>query len=179
MIYVSEVLKTPPETCKTALQAAVYQALATLEMPYERVETDEIITMEDCAAVEARLSMRMVKTLFLCNRQQSEFYLFVTRGDKPFRAKDFSAALHTARPSFAPAERMGQLLGTTIGAATIFSMLLPSASAVRPVLDRDVLRDPYYGCSDGTTTGYLKLRTDDICARLLPYAGKTPAIIEV
>lgn len=179
MIYVSEVLKTPPASCKTALQAAVYQALAALEMPYERVETDEIITMEDCAAVEARLSMRMVKTLFLCNRQQSEFYLFVTRGDKPFRAKDFSAALHTARPSFAPAERMGQLLGTTIGAATIFSMLLPSASAVRPVLDRDVLRDPYYGCSDGTTTGYLKLRTDDICARLLPYAGKTPAIIEV
>lgn len=46
------------------------------------------------------------KDHFLCNRQQTEFYLFITCGDKPFRSKDFSAALEVARVSFAPAERM-------------------------------------------------------------------------
>lgn len=49
--------------------------------------------MEDCTAVNERLDMKMVKTLFLCNRQQTEFYLFITCADKPFRSKDFSTAL--------------------------------------------------------------------------------------
>ena len=121
----------------------------------------------------------MVKTLFLCNRRQTEFYLFVTCGDKPFRSKDFSAALGVARVSFAPAEQMEAVLGTTIGAATVFSALLDREHRVRIVLDQDVLSEEFYGCSDGTTTGYLKLRTRDICGKFLGFTKHTPAVIEV
>lgn len=78
------------------------------------VETDEIITMEDCAEVNKKLDMEMVKTLFLCNRQQTEFYLFITKGDKPFKSKNFSHALDIARVSFAPAELLKSMLGTDI-----------------------------------------------------------------
>lgn len=45
--------------------------------------------------------MRMVKTLFLCNHQRTQFYLFITVGNKPFRSKDFDNALGVARVSFA------------------------------------------------------------------------------
>ena len=179
MIHVSEPLSTPPETFRTPLQRQVYETLAALAIPFQRVDTDEVITMEDCARVDEVLKMKMVKTLFLCNRQRTEHYLFVTAGDKPFRAKDFSAALGVARVSFAPAEEMETVLGTKIGAATVFSVLLPSAGNVRLVLDRDVLAEPYYGCSDGTTTGYLKLRTEDVLHRFLPAAGRTPELVTV
>lgn len=37
--------------------------------------------------------MDIVKTLFVCNRQQMEFYPFITKGDKPFRSKKFSGIL--------------------------------------------------------------------------------------
>lgn len=30
------------------------------------------------------------------------------------------------------------------------------------VFDRDVAKEEWYGCSDGTTTGYLKVRTEQI-----------------
>jgi Ala-tRNA(Pro) deacylase len=179
MLYVSEVHTTAPGQFHTQLQRQTYKTLAELRIPFMRVDTDEAITMGDCAAIEERLGMRMVKTLFLCNRQQTEFYLFIMAGDKPFRAKEFSAALGVARVSFAPAERMEAMLGTKIGAATVFSCLLDRENRLRIVFDRDVATAEWYGCSDGTTTGYLKLRTDDVCRVFLPFTNHALSVIEV
>ena len=179
MITVSEIQNKAPMQFKTELQEKVYQTLAQLQIPYERVDTDEVITMEDCIAVNERLAMKMVKTLFLCNRQQTEFYLFITPGDKPFRSKDFAGALGVSRVSFAPAERMETMLGTKIGAATVFSSLLDTEGKVQIVFDKEVLSEEYYGCSDGTTTGYMKIRTEDISSKFLMFTKHIPAVIEV
>ncbi len=179
MITVSEIKNKAPMQFKTELQEKVYQTLAQLQIPYERVDTDEVITMEDCIAVNERLDMKMVKTLFLCNRQQTEFYLFITCGDKPFRSKDFSNALGVSRVSFAPAELMETMLGTKIGAATVFSSLLDTEGKVQIVFDKEVLSEKYYGCSDGTTTGYIKIRTEDISSKFLKFTRHIPAVIEV
>lgn len=179
MITVSEIQTTAPKNFKTTLQEKVYRTLADLKIPYERVDTDEVITMEDCTAVNERLDMNMVKTLFLCNRRQTEFYLFITCADKPFRSKDFSTALGIARVSFAPAERMETMLGTKIGAATVFSSLLDVKNRVRIVFDKEVLDEEYYGCSDGTTTGYIKLTTENIYRTFLSHTNHVPTVIEV
>lgn len=69
-------------------------------MPFKCVNTDEAVTMEDCVQIDAELNMKMVKTLFLCNRQQTALYMFITAGDKPFRSKEFSSAMDVARVSF-------------------------------------------------------------------------------
>ena len=109
MIQVSNISNEAPITFGNNLQKAVYEMFSTLGIRFERVQTDEVITMEDCTAINDRLDMKMVKTLFLTNRQQTEFYLFVTEGDKPFRSKDFSQALGISRVSFAPAEKLQEL----------------------------------------------------------------------
>lgn len=179
MVLVSEAFTAVPATYSTPLQEKVYQVLEELGMDFERVETEEVITMEDCKQINERLDMEMVKTLFLCNRQKTNFYLFVTCGDKPFKSKEFSQALGIARVSFASAEQMDELLGTKIGAATIFSTLLEGAKKVQLVLDKDICQQEYYGCSDGTTTGYLKLKTADVLQKFLPYVKRQPKIIEV
>lgn len=179
MFYVSEIMTTAPKDYKTTLQASVYRILERLQIPYERVETDEAITMEDCVSINEKLDMKMVKTLFLCNRQQTAFYLFITCGDKPFRSKDFSTALNISRVSFAPAELLETMLGTKIGAATVFSALLDKEHKVQIVVDKDVIREEWYGCSDGTTTGYMKVRTEWIVNQFLKDTGHVPAIIEV
>ena len=36
-----------------------------------------------------------------------------------------------------------------------------------------------YGCSDGTTTGYMKLKTKDILEKLLPYSKHRYTVIDV
>ena len=93
MFFISDIQATPPKTFLTPLQEKTYQALQKLQIPFERVDTDEAITMEDCAQIDQKLKMKMVKTLFLCNRQKTSFYLFITAGDKPFQSKSFSSAL--------------------------------------------------------------------------------------
>ena len=178
-MYISEIKTTAPTEFKNELHKKVYDQLLELEIPFERVETDEIITMEDCEEVNGKLEMKMVKTLFLSNRKKTEFYLFITCGDKPFSSKDFSNALGISRVSFAPAELMLEMLGTKIGAATVFSVLLDGAKNVRLVIDRDVLSEEFYGCSDSQTTGYMKIKTDDIFEKLLPSINKNFDTIEV
>ena len=179
MITVSEIQITVPKQFKTQLQEKVYKTLAELQIPYKYVDTDEVITMDDCIAVNEKLNMKMVKTLFLCNRQQTKFYLFITCGDKPFCSKNFSNTLGISRVSFAPAELMETMLGTKIGAATVFSSLLDTDGKVQIVFDKDVLLEEYYGCSDGTTTRYMKIRTEDIKDKFLKFTNHTPFIIEV
>jgi Ala-tRNA(Pro) deacylase len=90
MINVSNILTSAPIVFKSELQEKVYSTFSELGMSFERVDTDEVITMEDCAAINARMDMDMVKTLFLCNRQQTEFYMFVTKGGKPFSSKELA-----------------------------------------------------------------------------------------
>lgn len=71
MFYVSEIQTEAPHEFQTQLQELVYGTLEKLQIPFERVDTDEAITMEDCVAIDEKLNMNMVKTLFLCNRQQT------------------------------------------------------------------------------------------------------------
>ena len=54
-----------------------FASFTDLLMYIERVDTDEAITMQDCAEIEKALNVEIVKTLFLCNRQKTKFYLFI------------------------------------------------------------------------------------------------------
>lgn len=179
MINVSEIITTAPCEFKTPLQKSVYTALEQLNIPFERVDTDEAITMEDCIAIGKKLHCRVVKTLFLCNRQKTSFYLFIMPDNKPFKTKDFSRALGISRVSFAPEELLQEMVGVRIGATTVFGALLDKENKIRIVFDNDVLSEMYYGCSDGTTTGYMKVKTDDIFNTFLQYTDHSPTVVEV
>lgn len=179
MFYISEIQTTAPEGFKTPLQKETYKYLKKLNIPFERVDTDEAITMDDCVLINQKLNMKMVKTLFLCNRQKTIFFLFITTGDKPFKAKEFGSAVKCSRVSFAPQELMNEMLGTKIGAATVFSSITDLDRDLQIVIDKDVTDEEYYGCSDGTTTCYMKIKTDDIINKLLPAVKHKPIIIEI
>lgn len=179
MFYMSDIYTTAPEEFQCPLQKKTYEALKRLQIPFERVDTDEAITMEDCILINEKLDMKMVKTLFLCNRKQTIFYLFITTGDKPFNTKDFSNALGISRVSFAPAELMEEMLGNKIGAATVFGILLDLDRDVQVVIDQEVAKEEYYGCSDGTTTCYMKIKTADIVETFLPSVKHKPSIVEI
>ncbi|MBY2477728.1 prolyl-tRNA synthetase associated domain-containing protein [Clostridioides difficile] len=179
MFFISDIYTEAPIKFDTPLQKEVYEILQNLNIEFERVETDEAITMEDCVQIDKKLDMKMVKTLFLCNRQKTDFYLFIMPGNKPFKATNFSNALGVSRVSFAPAEFMETMLGTKIGAATIFSAILDSDNTVQIVFDKDVVNEEWYGCSDGITTSYMKIKTKQIIHDFLPFVNHTPSIIEL
>ena len=106
MFYVSDIITTPPAEFGSELQRKVYETFALHGIPFERVDTDPGLTMEDCQHIDARIGVRIVKTVFVCNRQQTEFWLYVTTDDKPFVTREFCGALGIPRVSFAPAEKL-------------------------------------------------------------------------
>ncbi|MFB8374561.1 prolyl-tRNA synthetase associated domain-containing protein [Paenibacillus taichungensis] len=179
MFFISDIYRRAPSEYKTVLQEKTYRTLQDLQIPFERVDTDEAITMEDCVHINKKMDMRIVKTLFLCNRQQTAFYLFITAGDKPFKSKEFSNAIGVSRVSFAPSDLMENMLGTKIGAATVFSALFDNDNAIQIVLDKEITCEEWYGCSDGTTTGYMKIKTSHIMHDFLTSVKHTPYIVEV
>lgn len=177
MFKVSEILTTPPGVFASALQQKVYETFSALAIPFERVDTDPGLTMEDCQHIDAQIGVRIVKTVFLCNRQQTEFYLYVTTDDKPFVTRDFCGALGIPRVSFAPAEKLWELTGVLVGATTILSAVLPSASGVHLVMDRAVADAPWFACTDGTATCFVKISTQDLLEKYLPSSGHSLTII--
>lgn len=179
MFYVSEVKTKAPENFQSELQQKIYETFAGLDIHFERVDNDPAITMEDCVLINERLDMKTVKTLFLCNRQQTNFYLFVTLDGKPFVTKDFSSALGISRVSFASEELLFSMLGTKIGATTVLSSIIDTENKVRIVFDKEVLENEWYGCTDSTTTSYMKLKTSDVLEKYLPFTKHEITVIEV
>ena len=173
--YVSEPMSTPPESPSTPLQKLVYETFTRMEIPFTRVDTDPGITMEDCAHISERLGIEIVKTVFLCNRQQTAFYLYVMPAGKPFVTRNFCAALGIPRVSFASADKLLELTGVAPGATTILSAVLPSASEVQLVIDRAASDAPEFACTDGTPTCFVRLRTRDLLEKYL--SGREIAVI--
>ena len=175
MFKVSGIMTTAPEEYSSELQRKVYATFAEKDIPFGRVDTDPGITMEDCQYISAGLGVRVVKTLFLCNRQQTEFYLYVTTDDRPFVTREFCGALGIPRVSFAPADRLWELTGVLVGATTILSAILPESAGVHLVMDRSVAESEWFACTDGTATCFVRLRTKDLLDRYL--SGRSLTLI--
>ena len=173
--YVSEPLSTPPDSFETPLQRLIYETFASAGIAFTRVDTDPGITMEDCAHISAQIGVQIVKTIFLCNRQQTEFYLYVTSHDRPFVTREFCGALGIPRVSFASAEQLWDLTGVRVGATTILSGVWPACAGVHLVMDASIARADWFACTDGTPTCFVKLRTRDLLDKYL--AGRDVTLI--
>ena len=87
---------------RLAKEMRVYDLLDSLGIAYERADHPAAETMEACEAVDRVLAPAVIcKNLFLCNRQQTKFYLLMIREDKKFHTKDISSQINSARLSFA------------------------------------------------------------------------------
>ena len=94
-------------------EAAAFDFLDALGIPYERVTHEEADTMEKCDAVSAVLGVDVCKNLFLCNRQKTAFYLLCMPPHKPFHTKDLSHQIGSSRAALLCAG------GAALGAAAL------------------------------------------------------------
>ena len=160
-------------------ETAVYDLLDKLGIAYTRADHPAADTMEDCIAISEALGIKIRKNLFLCNRQKTRFYLLVMPEDKPFRTKELSAQINSARLSFADADAMLALLNITPGSVSIMGLMNDRDRLITLLIDKDVLGSEYFGCHPCINTSSLKLGTDDIMNRLLPYLGYEPVIVDL
>ena len=145
----------------------VYDLLDQLGIEYVRTDHGHADTMEACNEIDAILDVLICKNLFLCNRQKTNFYLLMMPGDKPFKTKELSSQIDSARLSFASPEDMERLLDLTPGSVTIMGLMNDAENKVQLLVDEDVLKGTYIGCHPCINTSSLKLRTADVFGKFL------------
>ncbi|KAF5033602.1 Prolyl-tRNA editing protein ProX [anaerobic digester metagenome] len=154
-----------------------YDLLDRLKIPYQRTDHAPATTMEVCNVIDAALNVLICKNLFLCNRQQTVFYLLMMPGDKPFKTKDLSAQLGVARLSFASEGFMAQFLGVTPGSVSVMGLMNDTGNRVQLLIDQDVLKGEYIGCHPCQNTSSIKLKTKDVIEKFLPAVSHQPIVV--
>ena len=156
----------------------IYDKLDELAMPYTRVDHDHADTMEDCRLIESVLGARICKNLFLCNRQQTQFYVLMMQGEKPFKTKFLSAQLGCARLSGADAEHMAEYLHTTPGSVSALEVLFDRDNKIQLVIDKPLMEEEYISGHPGLSTSTLKLRREDLL-RYVRACGHEPVVVDL
>ena len=157
----------------------VYELLDRLGIAYERVDHEAAETMEACEEIDHALgdNTTICKNLFLCNRQETDFYLLLMPGDKPFKTKDLSAQIHSARLSFAKPEYMEKYLDITPGSVSVLGLMNDSEKKVQLLIDEDVMKEPYFGCHPCINTSSLKFTTEDLMQKIIPALEHEPVTV--
>ena len=145
----------------------VYDFLDNLGINYVRTDHEPAQTMEDCNRIDKVLDVLICKNLFLCNRQKTAFYLLLMPGDKPFKTKELSSQINSARLSFAGEDKMLEYLDIKPGAVSVMGLMNDKENNVKLLVDEDVIKDEYIGCHPCVNTSSIKLRTKDVFDRFL------------
>ena len=104
------------ETGRMEKEIRVYDLLDSLDITYWRIDHEVVMTMDACEEIDKILKAAICKNLFLCNRQETQFYLLMMPGDKKLRTKDLSAQLGVARLSFGKEAFMEKYPGVSVTA---------------------------------------------------------------
>ena len=176
-----ELMKGRPEDNAGRLEKEikVYDLLDRLGIEYERTDHEEANTMEACNEIDKVLDVIICKNLFLCNRQETQFYLLMMPGNKPFKTKDLSKQIGSARLSFGKAEYMEKYLDIKPGAVSIMGLMNDTEHHIQLLMDKPVAESEYLGCHPCVSTSSLKMKTKDILDKFLPAVGHEPVIVDL
>ncbi len=156
-----------------------YDLLDSLQIPFERVDHEPAMTIEDCADVEKVLDTTICKNLFLCNTQKTNFYLLIMPGDKKFQTKIVSKQLGVARLSFAPEEFLLEFMDITPGSVSIMGLMNDHDNRVRLLVDKDLFDNEYFACHPCINTSSIKMTTKDVFEKFLPATKHDMTVVEL
>ena len=139
-----------------------YDLLDELGIPYQRIDHEPADNMEACREIDETLQATICKNLFLCNRQQTNYYLLMMPDTKNFKTKEISGQIGSARLSFAPFDKMEEFLDIHPGAVSVMGLMNDKENRVQLLVDEDVLKGEYLGCHPCVNTSSLKLKTKDV-----------------
>ena len=169
----------PENSGRLPKEIRVYDFLDKLGIDYDRVDHEAAMTMETCMAIDKVMDTKMCKNLLLCNRQNTDFYLLLLPGDKPFKTSVLSKQIGSSRLSFADGKYMEAFLDITPGSLSILGLMNDKENRVSLLIDQDVLTAPYIGCHPCVNTSSLRIKTADLTEKIIPAMEHAPRIVEL
>ena len=149
-----------------------------LGVAHEYYEHAPAHTMADCLALPyAAPDVTFCKNLLLCNTPKTDFYLYVTLPDKPFRTSDVSKRLNSSRLSFAPPECLPEMLHLEPGSLAPLGLWFDEEQQIRLALYKDVQKEgriAFHPCDNSATVLF---RQEDFWQAVVPALVHEPIFI--
>ena len=161
MIYISDIYTTAPTDDRVTTEKKVYQILDKLKISYERVDNDVVETMEECEEIDKALGTEIRKSIFLCNKKKTSFFLVVLPANKSLDTNTLSKKIGVPHLSFASGELMEEHLGTKPGSASVMGLINDEEDYVQLIVDKEVAQEEWFGCNPVSYT-HLTLPTKRI-----------------
>ncbi len=157
----------------------ILQHLKALKIPYVLYEHEPKLSVEACQTTPGidwgRSSM--CKNVFLCNRQETQFYLMLMRYDRPFKTAVVSKLIGVSRLSFAKQEHLSSMIQLDPGAVNPLSLIYDTEKRIRLAIDDSILGYEYLLFHPGVNFKTVSLKSSDFLEIFLPACGHNPIIL--
>ena len=164
----------------SAVENTILGRLNSLNVPYELYHHHPVHTIDECLDLPyAEADVTFCKNILLCNRQQTQYYLYVTVPKKPYRTADVSKLLGVSRLSFAPDDALPRLLSLYSGSLTPLALWLNPDSGIRLVLDREIRQPGRIAFHPAVNTATVIFRQEDFFDRIVPELPGEPVFLDV
>ena len=160
-------------------EQAVYDALTGMGIAYDVIEHAPAFTMDESAWVMEPLRATCVKNIFLCPRNQSRFYLLITRPEAKLKTSDISKQAGASRLAFAPEEKLWQYLREKPGAISPMGLIFDEGREVTVLVDSELRKMPRVAFHPCVNTASLALSSDDFFDVFLPRLGYEPVYVTI
>lgn len=168
-----------PDDTRIQKEEDCYDLLDKLGIRYQRMDHTPADSIDECKLLEPTLQVKATKNLFLRNRARTLWYLLMMPGDKPFHTRDLIGQMGIQRLSFGEEDMLESMLNLTPGSVSIMGLMYDKNKQVKLLIDREIIQNEYMRCHPCINTSTLRIRTDDVLNKLLPFIGHYPMIVEL
>ena len=155
-----------------SVKEEVYARLNREQIPYTAYEHEAVNTMEACVALPfVDSDVLFCKNILLCNRQKTDFYLYLAPPFLPFRTAVVSKKLQVARLSFAPADLLPELLHLESGSLSPFGLWWDKEHKITLVTDTALRAAPRLAFHPCDHTATVLVDTETFYHRIIPSLG--------
>lgn len=140
----------------------VYQLLENLSIPYEKLEHEPALTVEEMEKVLPKTDAQICKNLFLRDQKGKQHYLVVMAKEKPFNLKQFEESQGLGKMSFASEKRLLKYLNVPSGSVSPFGLINDTNAHVIVYIDNDLKTCQQVGVHPNVNNVTITFSTKDL-----------------
>jgi len=149
-------------------------------IPYEYHEHERLFTIDECLQKPfITEDVTICKNIFLCNRQQTRYYLLLLKPETHFRTSVVSKALQVSRLSFAPETALEDRLRLSSGSVSPLALLYDQEHGITLCYESGVCDTKwiaFHPCDNAATVVFTQ---KVFWEQVLPLLGVCPVRLEL
>lgn len=140
----------------------VYDRLNSLSIPFEIIEHEAALTVDEMEKVLPEMDAQVCKNLFLRDQKGKQHYLVVMPKEKPFNLKAFEASQGLGKMSFASEKRLLKYLDVPSGSVSPMGLINDEAGHVIVYMDASLKQYNEIGVHPNVNTATITFSSKDL-----------------